>query len=92
MTAIQTQTERKRQDRSVRRTEKLRRQPGMLRTFGPIRPTTGAFATSCNAQARKHLIDGRNQPILPSNGMPLGECQMKYFFALYIEQMIKQGY
>lgn len=64
MTAIQTQTERKRQDRSVRRIEKLCRRPGMPRTFGPIRPTTGAFATSCNAQAGKHLIDWRNQAIL----------------------------
>jgi hypothetical protein len=51
VTAIQAKIERKRQDTSARGAEKRRRRAGMLRVYGLIRPTAGAFATSCNAQA-----------------------------------------
>ncbi len=66
MTAIHTRTEQKWQDKSARCAEKRRRQRGMLRTFGPIRPTLGAFATPCNAQGGKHLIDRPKPAISPS--------------------------
>ena len=46
VTAIQTQTERKRQDRSVRRAEKLLRQAGMSRLYGPVRPAPVDCATA----------------------------------------------
>jgi adenine-specific DNA-methyltransferase len=76
MTAIRTQTERKRQDRSVHRAEKRRRRAGMLRVYGPIRPTAGVCATTDAARGEKRLISWRNQAILTSAGRPLGECRL----------------
>ena len=46
VTATQTQTERKRQDRSVRRAKKQGRQARMMRSRGLIRPTPGVSATA----------------------------------------------
>ncbi len=76
VTAIQTKTERKRQDKSVRRAEKRRRRAGMLRVYGPIRPTSGVCATSCSTKGENRLINTHNQVILKSDGMPLGECRI----------------
>lgn len=75
MTAIHTQTERKRQDRSVRCAEKHRRRTGMLRPLGPIRATLGVCQTTEAARGGKRLIRWRSQAILTSEGRPLGECR-----------------
>ena len=56
MTAIHAQTERKRQDRSVRRAEKRRRRARMLRVRGLIRPTSGVCATADTARGEKRLL------------------------------------
>ena len=40
-----------------RRAENCRRQAGMPRAPGPIRPTPGDFVTSCNMQGEKRLIN-----------------------------------
>ncbi len=75
VTAIPTQTERKPQDRSVRRAEKRRRQARMLRVCGLIRPAASVCATADTAWGGKHLSSGQDQAILPSSGRPLGECR-----------------
>ena len=77
MTTIRTQTERKRQDRSVRCAEKHRRRAGMLRVYGPICPTSGDCATTDDARGGKRLISWRSQAILTSEGRPLGECRLR---------------
>ena len=77
VTAIQAETERKRQDRSVRHAEKRHCQAGTLRVHGPIRPTSGVCATTDTAQGGKRLFSWHNQAILPSDGWPLGECRWK---------------
>jgi hypothetical protein len=77
MTAIRTQTERKRQDRSVHRAEKRRRRAGMPRAPGPIRPTPGVWATADTARSEKRLINWQDQAILLLDGRPLGECRLK---------------
>jgi len=53
LTTVRTQTERKRQDRSVRRAEKLRCHAGMTRVRGLIRPTPGVWATADTARDEK---------------------------------------
>jgi hypothetical protein len=55
VTAIQAKTERKRQDKSARCAEKRRRRAGMLRVYGPIRPTSSACATTDPAWGKKTL-------------------------------------
>jgi len=55
MTVIQAQTKRKRKDRSACRAEKHRRRAGMLRVYGPNRPTSGVCATTDTARGRKTL-------------------------------------
>jgi len=76
VTAIQTKTERKRQDTSARCAEKRRRRAGMLRVYGPIRPTSGVCATTDAARGGKRLISWRSQAILTSEGGQLGECRL----------------
>jgi hypothetical protein len=48
----------------------------MLRVYGPIRPTSGACATTVAARGGKRLISWRSQAILTSEGTPLGECRL----------------
>jgi hypothetical protein len=74
VTTIQAKTERKRQNTSARRAEKRCRRAGMLRVYGPIRPTSGVCATTDTAWGGKRLISCRNQAILTSDDTPLGEC------------------
>ena len=76
VTAIQTQTERKPQDRSVRRVEKRSRQARMMRVRGPIRPAPGVCAAADAARGEKSLFRGKNQAILVSSGRQLGECRV----------------
>lgn len=71
---LRTQTERKPQDRSVRRAEERRRRSGMLRALGPIRLNPGVFATADAARDDKCLINWQDQVIFLLNCMPLGEC------------------
>lgn len=74
---IQTQTERKPQDRSVRRAETRSRQARMHRVHGPIRPTSGDCAIADADRGEKHLFDGQIEAILTSEGSPLGECRFR---------------
>ena len=76
MTAIHAQTERERQDRSIRRAEKHRRRARTVPLRGLIRPVFAACAASDAAQGEKHLSGGRIQAILTSEGRPLGECRL----------------
>jgi hypothetical protein len=81
MTAIHVQTERKRQDGSVRRAEKHRRRSRTVPLRGLIRPVFAACAASDAAQGVKRLSGGRIQAFFTSASMPLGECRLiKNFF------------
>ena len=84
--AIRTQTERKRQDRSVRPAEKRRCRAGTLRVHGPIRPTSGVCAITDAAWGEKHLFNWQNQAILASDGRPLGECRFELFAAKNVKR------
>lgn len=77
MNGIQTQTERKRQDRSAHRDEKRRCRTRTLRVQGPIRPAPGVCATKDTAQGEKCLFNRQNQAILTSHGTPLGEIRFE---------------
>jgi hypothetical protein len=55
MTAIRTQTERKRLDRPVRRTEKQGRRASTARSRGSIRPIRVVSATADTALGKKTL-------------------------------------
>ena len=76
MTAIHVQTERKRQDGSVRRAEKHRRRSRTVPLRGLIRPVFAACAALDAAQGEKRLSGGRIQAIFASAGAPLGECRL----------------
>ena len=77
MTAIQTQTERKRQDRSARCAEKHRCRDRTRQFRGLIRPVSAACATTGAAQGEKRLSSAWIQAIFTSNSMPLGECRFR---------------
>jgi len=77
VTAIQTQTERKRQDSSVRRAEKLRRRAGMARLCGPINPHSGTLTIAAELGNTKLLIMRLDKANLTSSGRPHGECRLK---------------
>lgn len=49
----------------------------MLLTHSPIRPTPGAFATSCDSQREKRLIKWLNHVMLPNDRTLLGEVLIK---------------
>jgi hypothetical protein len=91
MTAIQVQTERKRQDRSARCAEKRRCRARTRRLRGLIRPVPAACATADNAQGEKCLSSGQNQVILTSDSMPLGECRLGFLVLFALGQWKKQG-
>lgn len=76
MTAITSQTERKRHDRPIRRAEKRRYRARMKWVSGVIRPHSSAWATADTAQGGKRLSSVQNQVILLSSGRQLGECRM----------------
>jgi hypothetical protein len=76
VTVILTQTEQKRQDRSVHRAEKRRHRARMMRVFGPIRPNSSVWAHASAVHGPKRLISSRNQAMLTSNGRPPGECRL----------------
>lgn len=75
VTAIQTRTERKPQDKSVRRAEKLRRRAGMARLCGPINRHSGTLTIAAELGRAKLLVMRQDQANLPSSGMPRGECR-----------------
>ena len=83
MTAIRTQTERKRLDRPVRRTEKQGRRASTARSRGSIRPIRVVSATADTARGKKRLIGWPRWAILRSNGKPLGECRNKPVYVAY---------
>jgi hypothetical protein len=77
VTAFLTETERKRQDRSVQRAEERRCRARMMRVCSPTCPHSNVLAHANAAQGPKRLISKRTQVILASNGMPLGECRLR---------------
>jgi len=74
VTAFLTETERKRQDKSVQRAEERRCRAKMMRVCGPTCPHSSFLTHASAAQGAKRLISRRNQATLPSNGNPLGKC------------------
>ena len=72
VTAIQTQTQRKRRDWPVRRTEKRRCREKTLPVRGPIHPDPGVCATADAARGEKRLSSGQNQAILRQTAGHLG--------------------
>ena len=77
MTAILAQTERKRQDRSVRCAEKHRRRARTRRLRGLIHSVPAACATKAAGWGKKCLTGGQNQALFTSDSMPLGVCREK---------------
>jgi hypothetical protein len=77
VTAIQTQTEQKRQDRSVRCAEKHLWRAKKPRVHGLNRPVPAACATADAAQDEKHFSSTQNQAILTSDASLLGECRLR---------------
>jgi len=77
VTAILTEAERKRQDRSVHCAEERGRQARMMWIRGLIRTVLAASAAMCASMNAKCLIYAPDQAILTPNGMPLGECQVE---------------
>jgi hypothetical protein len=77
VTAIQAKAARRRQDKSARCAEKRRRRAGILRIYGPIRPTSGVCATTDAAWGGKRLISWRSQAMLTSDAGPLEECRIR---------------
>ena len=76
VTTSPIQTERKRQDRSVRRAEKHRCRAGMMRVHRMIRRAPSVCATADAARGEKHLIGWPRQATMRSDGTPLGECRL----------------
>jgi hypothetical protein len=56
VTAIKTQTERKRQDKFVHRAEKRGRMTKVTLIRGPIHPHSSALTTAVEAESANHLI------------------------------------
>ena len=77
MTAIHAQTERKRQDGSVRRAEKHHRRARTRRFRGLIRAVSAACSTTAAAQGGKRLSGGRIQAIFAPDSRQLGECRVQ---------------
>ena len=72
MTAINAQTERKRQDKSVRCVEKYRDRAKTMWPRGPIRPVSTACATAGAGRGEKRFSSARTQVILASDRRHLG--------------------
>ena len=79
MTAIHTQPERKRQDRSVRCAGKYHRRTRTRRLPSLIRLVPAASATTDTAQGGKCLSRRQIQANPTSEGLPLGECRLPAF-------------
>ncbi|WP_022705467.1 hypothetical protein [Pseudorhodobacter ferrugineus] len=71
------ETERKRQDRFVRRAKKRVCPTKLTQHRGPIHPHWSVPASANEARREKHLIRRQDQANLPSNGRPLGACRFK---------------
>jgi hypothetical protein len=76
VTAFQTQTERKRKDSSVRRTEKLRRKARPSLLGGPISLDSGTLTIAAELGSTKLLIMLQDQENLTSSGRPHGEWRL----------------
>ena len=76
MTLKLPESERKWQDRFVRRAEK-RVCSKLIQRRGPIHPHSSVPATSDDAWRTKRLISRKNPATLTSSGRPLGECRFK---------------
>lgn len=79
VTATQTQTSRKQQDRSARRAEKRGRRARMMRIYSLIRTVPAASAAKRGSVAAKCLIYAPDQATLTTNGMLLGGCRFKCY-------------
>ena len=84
--AIHAQTERKRQEKSVRRAEKHRLRAKTRRFCRLIRPVPAAHATAGAARGAKCLSSARNPAILASDRGPLGECRFNKEFDRLIKK------
>ena len=73
VTAIQAETERKRQDRSVRCAEERGCRVETQQFRGPIRPIPVDCATADTARGEKYLFNRQNQAISTTDSRPLGE-------------------
>ena len=76
VTAIQTRTERKRQDRSVRCAEKHLWRAKKPRVHGLNRPVPAACATADATRGEKNLSSTQIQAMLTSVSSLLGECRI----------------
>ena len=70
-----TETGRKRLDKSVRRAEKRGREARMMRIRDLLRTVPADFAAICASIATKYLIFAHLPAILTSNGGPLWACR-----------------
>jgi hypothetical protein len=77
VTATQTQTERKQQDRSARRAEKRGRRARLMRIYNLIRTVPAASAAMRYSMATKCLIYVPDQATLKTNDVPLGGCRFR---------------
>jgi hypothetical protein len=78
MTAIRIQTERKQQEKSVRRTEKHPCRARMLSRAGPIRPFSIACATSGASWGPKHLSGGQVRPNSHQSARHMGNVGLRW--------------
>ena len=77
MTLKLPESERKRQDRSVRRAEKRGRLTKMMHIRGPIHPHSSVLTTAVEAESANLLIWRQDQAQVTSSSRPLGECRLK---------------
>jgi hypothetical protein len=77
ITAIQAQTEQKRQDKSARCAEKHRHRARTWRLRRLIHPSSPPCAPNDAAQGEKGLSSGRLQATLTPDGTPLGEYRLE---------------
>ena len=75
MTAITTETERKRLDRSVSSAENRAAGPKMTILGGLNPPSPGISAIAGNTRRTKNLVFWHPLAIIQPDGTPLGECR-----------------
>lgn len=75
------ESERKRQDRSVRRAAKGGRITKVTLIRGPIHPHSSALTTAVEAESANLLIWRQDQAQVTSSGRPLGECRLRIYFS-----------
>ena len=81
VTAIHTQTERKRLDRFVRRAEKRCRRARALRLRGAVRPVTAVGSTADTARCRKACSTGKISRFWRQTASNLGNVGVRFVSA-----------